>query len=132
MSSSIERIRDLRRFWLYLRQKVAIDYDWAKRHRRVYAINPAYANPCPHAIEHDHMELWRPIRRSIRLDTMRICANISGKLDIRFVPEELFACEIERSLSSGTWASGLGHKSFYERFFPPGIFPRFATALALP
>src|SRR5260370_37622499 len=120
MVTAIRKIRD---YCLRERRKSAIDSAWAQRHEKVYGINPAYGKACPRETERAHIELWKPIRRRIRLDTLRICANISGNVDIRIVPEEVFACEIEHCIGPNSWARTIGHKSLYDRLFPAGILP---------
>ena len=118
-----ETLRAFGRYCLDLRKRRAIETDWAARHRKVFRLNPGYANPCPPEAEREHIALWRRLRSTIRTDTLRICYNISGKLDVRTVPEEIFAWDVERCLNPGSWAKSIGHKSFYDRLYPTDIFP---------
>ena len=117
-------LRQVLHHGLRIRRWRAIDHDWAARHKLVYLNNPLYATPCSSDVERAHLDLWKPIGRRPKMDTLRICANISGRLDIRIVPEELFACEVEDALRPATWAATVAHKSLYGRFFPQQLFPR--------
>jgi hypothetical protein len=52
-----------------------------------------------------------------------VCSNISGTVNPRYIPEEIFYADIEPTLNSTSEVEYLAFKSFYNRWFPPGIFP---------
>jgi hypothetical protein len=115
--------RASRDFLLYFRQRQLIDRDWRARHRKIFTLYPHYQRPCARGDEEGHRSLWAGFRKNVRLDTLRVCANISGKADPRIVPEEVFAGDIERCLNRWEWAPLLAHKSFGSRFLPSEPFP---------
>ena len=117
------RLRSIRADLLYRRILRLAYGGWKQRHKKVLALHPAYAKPCPPGIEKEHVQLWSRLNPDVRLETLRICANISGRADIRFVPEEIFAANIERCLSDPSWAPLLAHKSLYAKFLPKHLFP---------
>ena len=106
-----------------MRRRRTIDRDWKERHAKIFALNPEYARACPADVEEAHRSLWEPFGTDVRLDTLRVCANVSGRADARFVPEEIFNADIERKLNPPLWPSVLSHKSFYSRWFPADVFP---------
>ncbi|HLQ99302.1 MAG TPA: sugar-transfer associated ATP-grasp domain-containing protein [Sphingobacterium sp.] len=57
------------------------------------------------------------------MSTLRICKNISGRADAKMIPEDVFVSDIEPTLISDGAVHFLSHKSFYNQWFPEGIFP---------
>lgn len=96
---------------------------WEKRHEDVINVNTDYKTPCSAAIEKKHQDLWSPFRKKCDLTTLRICKNISGVCDSRFIPEDVFVSDIEPTLITDTSVDYIGIKSFYNRWFDKGIFP---------
>lgn len=96
-----------------------------ERHKRIFRIHPEYRHTVDPNIEKTHMKLWQAIRSNINLDTLRLCANISGKTDPFFVPEEVFASDIQRSLCGRQEnIMYISNKSFYDRWFQNDVFPK--------
>jgi hypothetical protein len=58
------------------------------------------------------------------MSTLRICKNISGHADERIIPEDIFVSDIEPTLMLDESGHFLSHKSFYNRWFPEGVFPK--------
>ena len=50
-----------------------------ERFKQVYRCHPDYRTPVQQEIERAHTNLWRAHRKDIHLDTLRVCANISGQ-----------------------------------------------------
>ena len=98
--------------------------EWRARHGKVFALHPEYARPCPREIECEHLKLWRPLRRDVRLSTLRVCHGIAGRADPRIVPEEVFVSEVEPALNRYDDCRFLSNKNFYDRWFPGSPFPR--------
>jgi len=73
-------------------------------------------------LEHQHK--WSPFRTKVDPSTLRICKNISGHADARIIPEDIFVSDIEPTLMSDDSVHFLSHKSFYNRWFSNGIFPK--------
>ena len=96
---------------------------WDKRHSSVLNKNPQYKKRCNNKVENKHQNLWSPFRKNCDLTTLRLCKNISGIEDPRFVPEDVFVSDIEPTLITDTSVDYIGIKSFYNRWFEKGIFP---------
>jgi hypothetical protein len=121
MLTLLRRYRDIAVYW---RKRSAIQRDWYKRHRRVYALNEAYRGVRAAAqTEVDHIRMWSPFGTSVRLETLRICYAISGKQDPAIVPEEIFAADIDRCLNQHEWAPLLSHKSLCARLITASLLP---------
>ncbi len=110
------------RFFLRMRCR-AVRRDWRIRHRKVFRLHPAYRQPCPPELEAEHRRLWRVLDAGLRLDTLRICYHLAGHADPRIVPEETFACLIERCINPPDWPYWLSHKSLLYRLLPDGLLP---------
>lgn len=96
---------------------------WQHRHQRVFHLNKTYQNPCNKKIEDKHQKIWSVFRKNVDLSTLRISKNLSGEADARIIPEDIFVSDIEPTLIMDESAYLLSHKSFYNRWFPGGIFP---------
>lgn len=120
MQAMMRRWRDRA---LYLRLRNLRERDWRRRHRRVMAEHPEYATPCALEIEREHQALWAPLAPRVDPATLRICSNLSGVADPRYIPEAIFATDIEPLLGQRQWCHFLQHKSLYQALFPSGGFP---------
>jgi len=116
-----ERIKKL---VFYLSRKRGAIKSWGKRHEKVIAENSEYAKSINNAVEDKHRSLWSPFRNNIDCTTLRICSNISGISDPNIVPEDILVSDIEPSLIIDSSVNYLSNKSFYNRWFQEGIFPR--------
>jgi Sugar-transfer associated ATP-grasp len=96
---------------------------WNKRFKKVFEIHPDYRNPVEKSIEKAHISYWKVFQRRINMATLRVCKNISGIADPRFIPEEIFANDIEPTLNEISSVDYLEVKSFYNRWFPGKGFP---------
>lgn len=96
---------------------------WRRRHRKVFTMHPEYARPAPPAVEREHLRMWRRLRRSFRLDTLRICHNTAGEAPPEIVPEEVFASEVEPALNRYDECLLLGNKALCDVWLPPGSAP---------
>ncbi len=97
--------------------------DWKVRYAKVFSCNPYLAAPVSAALEHEHKQLWSPLRKDMNIDTLRVCVNLSGSHLPDFVPEEVFVSEVEPCLNSYSAAVFLENKSVYNRWFPAGVLP---------
>ena len=113
----------LKKLTRYLARIRGAKKSWDKRHKSVLSAHPEYKKPCDPVIEKEHQILWGPFRRSCDLTTLRICKNISGIADPRYIPEDVFVSDIEPTLITDTTVDYIGIKSFYNRWFEKGIFP---------
>lgn len=96
---------------------------WNRRFRLIYQAHPEYRKPVSSDIEQQHETKWRRLRKGMRLDTLRVCSAISGVADPDYVPEEVYASEIERVLNPRSMVEFLEFKGGYNRWFPDAGFP---------
>lgn len=113
----------LKKLIRYSTRKRGAKRAWGKRHESVLEANPHYYTPCSKYIEKKHRDLWSPFRKTCDISTLRICKNISGIEDPRFIPEDIFVSDIEPSLTIDSSVDYLSNKSFYNRWFKKGVFP---------
>jgi hypothetical protein len=107
---------------LHLRERQLSKRDWAARHKAIFARHPEYHRACQSEVEEAHLSMWRRLRPDVNVDTLRICAALSGSASVDIVPEEVFVSEIEPCLNHCRDVAFLGNKSFFARWVP-GIFP---------
>lgn len=107
----------------YLSRVQGAKKSWKTRHKKAFERNREYKEPLQENIEQEHINIWSLFRRSVDLDTLRICSHISGKTDPRIIPEDIFVSDIEPTLNKNPSVNFLSHKSFYNRWFSKGIFP---------
>ena len=107
----------------YFSRKRGAVNSWEKRHGKVFSRHTAYKQKCNSEIESEHQKKWSVFRREVDMSTLRICKNISGDADPRIVPEDIFVSDIEPTLTKDEACHFLSHKSFYNRWFPKGVFP---------
>jgi hypothetical protein len=112
--------------WLisYYRARRAAALPWKKRHKIVFGKHPGLKSAVGKDVEQAHRAYWKPIRNGFSLDTLRVCSNISGIPDPAYIPEELFFSDIEPTLNPSPAVAFYNIKSFYNQWFPRGIFPR--------
>ena len=108
----------------YLSRKRGAKRSWRNRHQKVFEKNASYNKPCKSAVESEHQKLWAAFRKNVDPSTIRICKNISGDIDPRIIPEDIFVSDIEPTLLSDNSANLFSHKSLYNQWFPEGIFPK--------
>ena len=97
---------------------------WKKRHGIVFTKHPEFRKKASKAKEKAHRDYWTAFNSNFRPDTLRICEAISGDADRKVIPEEIFQADIEPSLNRIPEAHYLENKSFYNRWFSQGIFPK--------
>lgn len=104
--------------------KIQLYHHWKKRFRKIYHFHPEYKRPIKKKTEKEHIQTWKVLDPLIRLDTLRVCSNISGKQNYLIVPEEIYATCIEPCLNDHNTVKYLENKSVYERWYGKGIFPQ--------
>lgn len=106
----------------YARLKQLARRDWRRRFANIYSVDPEYAKTRPKEAEQRHVTRWRGLGK-VHLDTYRVCANLSGRDHSDYVPEEIYATAVERSLNRFPEVYYLAHKSAYDRWYGKGLFP---------
>ena len=110
--------------FLHSWSKITSNVSLRERYNRIFRVHPEYRRPVNPNIERTHMKLWKVLRSNINLDTLRLCANISGNANPYIVPEEVFASDVQRSLCGRQEEiMYISNKSFYNRWFQNDVFP---------
>lgn len=108
----------------YYSRKRGAAKPWKKRHEKVFELHPEYSYPCNEQIELEHQNRWGAFRANVDMSTLRICSNLSSHADQRIIPEDIFVSDIEPVLTTNEASHFFSHKSFYNRWFSKGVFPR--------
>lgn len=114
----------LKRLLHYYRIRRGSRISWKSLFNRIFKVNPSYKRPIKASNERLHRLFWKPFSRNINLSTLRVCENISGISDHRFVPEEIFVADIEPTLNNIPSAELFAFKSLYNKWFPKSLFPK--------
>lgn len=117
------RVR-LKRLLAYYIIRRAAGIQWKKRIKEVFKINPTHRKVSEKELELAHKLYWKPFNSRINIATLRICNNISGIHNYKYIPEEIFVSDIEPSLNQTPTVEYLTYKSFYNHWFPGNIFPK--------
>jgi len=119
--STKEKIKRVLTYYFRLRgARIVWNTYWAKVNR----ITPAYRQAAEPEIEKAHIRYWKPFRRKVNPASLRVGRNISGHVDPKCIPEEVFMTDIEPTLNATPSAVYLSFKSFYNHWFLGDIFPR--------
>lgn len=113
-----------KRFAYYYARRKGAEKSWSNRHRKLFSLHQSYKKQCDASVELEHQSLWSPFRQKVDMSTLRICRNISGLADARIIPEDIFVSDIEPVLTTDEICHFQSHKSFYNRWFQEGIFPK--------
>ncbi|WP_158607387.1 sugar-transfer associated ATP-grasp domain-containing protein [Rhodohalobacter sp. SW132] len=114
----------LKQLMLYLSRRRGAKIVWKRRHNTVFEQHPEYRKPLDNKTRHAHRELWEPFYKNFSDATLQISRSVSGTDNPMIIPEEIFQTDIEPTLNRHPEAHYLGHKSFYNRWFNSGIFPK--------
>ena len=112
-----------KRLSLYFSYRRGARVAWNKRFKKLFLLHPSYNNPLEKSIEKAHKLYWKPFKSHVNLATARISKNISGISNPKYIPEEIFMADIEPTLNQTPQVEFLTFKSFYNHWFPGGIFP---------
>lgn len=108
---------------LYYALRRGIEIDWSKRFEKIFSRYPEYKNRVETEVEDEHKEYWKIFSGRINLNTLRVCKNISGIANPKYVPEDIFIADIEPTLNTTKSVEYFTYKSFYSRWFPNASFP---------
>lgn len=112
--------KELMKIWVRFATNVSI----RKRHERIFSSNPKFKQGFDKQKEKEHIQIWKQIRSDICLDTYRICSNLSGNPDPEYIPEEVFASDVQRCLCKRQEKiQYITNKSFYEKWISQDVFP---------
>ncbi len=97
---------------------------WKDMFGRFYRTSPENFRPAAPDMEKKHAAYWSCFSRKVNLSTYRVCRNISGVDDMRYIPEEIYIADIESTLNRDVTIDYLSNKSIANHWFPEGIFPK--------
>lgn len=115
-----KRIRNVITYYLVRRgARIA----WENMFRQFYASAPENFNPSSRQEEKSHAQYWQYFTNHVNPNTYRVCKNLSGVGNPKYIPEEIYIADIEATLNHDKTADYIGNKSFYNHWFEKGIFP---------
>jgi hypothetical protein len=112
-----------KRLLVYYSARRGVRIPWNKRYKKVFELHPILKTHAEKSIEKAHNLYWKPFQRRINYSTLRVCKNISGISDPKYIPEEIFKTDIEPTLNQTSQVEYLTYKSFYNYWFPGNFFP---------
>jgi hypothetical protein len=96
---------------------------WKNMFRQFYASAPENFKSTSKEEEKVHVQYWSYFSKRVNLNTYRVCKNLSGVGNPKYIPEEIYIADIEKTLNRDIRIDYLSNKSFYSHWFPEGIFP---------
>ncbi len=96
---------------------------WKNMFRQFYDSAPENFKPASKQEEKAHKQYWQYFSKQINLCTYRICKNLCGVGNPKYIPEEIYIADIEATLNHDKTADYIGNKSFYNHWFDKGVFP---------
>jgi len=97
--------------------------NWDDMFRKFYASAPENFKPAFKKEENTHVHYWQYFSKRVNLNTYRVCKNLSGVGNPKYIPEEIYIADIEATLNHDKTADYIGNKSLYNHWFDKGIFP---------
>ncbi|MBN1182821.1 MAG: hypothetical protein JXB49_11075 [Bacteroidales bacterium] len=107
-----------------MRRKRGARILWRRVFKESFYLHPELQVPAEQNIENSYKLYWKFFGQRVNLSTLRISKNISGISNPKLIPEEIFFADIEPTLNPSVEVNYLAIKSFYNRWFTNGIFPR--------
>jgi hypothetical protein len=107
----------------YLLKRRSARIQWKRRFRLVKKYNPNLMKPIEKSDEIRHRNYWKSFFPIINLATIRLSSNISGIVNYKYIPEEIFIADVEPTLNNNPYVGYFEYKSFYNHWFPGNIFP---------
>lgn len=100
-------------------------YAFKKRYKNIES--SLFENNLPDEIIESYIDKWKVLNPKVETDTLILCHNLSGKVDLNIIPENIFAAIIEPRLNryKDDELSFLSVKNIYEKWFNnPSVFPK--------
>lgn len=114
----------LKNLFAYYSKRRGARIGWRKRFKKVFKFHSEYQRPVDNIAEKKHLDYWRFFTKKVKLHTLRVCANISGTANPKYVPEEIFVADIEPTINQHPEVKYITNKSFYEWLYPNAFFPK--------
>jgi hypothetical protein len=118
--SSKKKVKNIISYFL-IRRGVWIA--WKDMFRQFYASAPENFKPAPKEEEKAHAQYWQFFTNRVNPNTYRVCKNLCGVGNPKYIPEEIYIADIEATLNHDKTADYIGNKSLYNQWFEKGIFP---------
>jgi hypothetical protein len=112
---------NLKKSVIYCNLKNGIYKSWSNRFKK---IDSNKLTPIDKDKEVLYKKKWSLFHSNINLKTLRLCTNLTGQFSDSYVPEEVFALDIEKTLNPDSNVDFISNKSFYNHWFGKGIFPK--------
>lgn len=92
---------------------------------QTYAFKKRYGNydkslfnkTLPSDVIKKYKEKWSVYGVNVEVNTLMLCYNLSGKVDLNIIPENIFAAKIEKKLNPHKELSFFSVKNVYEKWF---------------
>jgi len=119
LNKNLSLEKRLRRYFDYILLHYKRGKSWKKRHKKIVYGSTSIKNQ-----EKKHQIYWKDLKRNCDVSTLRISHKLTGKNDIRIVPEEIFATDITPTLNIYNEGKFQGIKSIYTKWFGEHYFPK--------
>ena len=96
---------------------------WKNMFTQFYVLAPENFKEASKEEEKAHAQYWQYFTKRVNLNTYRVCKNLSGVGNPKYIPEEIYIADIEATLNHDKTADYIGNKSFYNHWFEKRIFP---------
>lgn len=102
----------------------SVYYSFYKRHRNIYKNEEFLVNSLTKIEKKEYLKYWRKVNPLVSTKTVEISKSLSGKYNKYIVPEEVYALKVENYLIPRKSVAFIENKSFYEKWFGEGVFPK--------
>lgn len=96
---------------------------YRKKIKKFRKINPALFEPVSSEIEEKHRGCWESLNKNIDVSWQRFFSNVSGIVDYRYVPEDIYYSCIEPILNDLNYSWFVADKNSYEILYNKELFP---------
>src|SRR5690606_29355446 len=97
---------------------------WRKRYEKNRKHGFMISESLSDAQIREYRHFWKNFGRNVQIGTIQTCYSISNIYNKFIVPEEVFVSDIEPTLNFRRNISYIANKSFYNKWFPEGFFPK--------
>lgn len=102
----------------------SVYYSFYKRHHSIYSNGSFLVNLLTKEEKKEYLKYWRKVSFLVSTKTVEISKSLSGEYNKYIVPEEIYALKLENYLIPRKNVAFIENKSFYEKWFGEGVFPK--------
>lgn len=99
-----------------------VGLSYRRKIRALHRSNPSLLKPLAGDAEAQHAEYWRSLAKRVDPSWLRLFSHVSGIIDSRYVPQDIYFKAIERRLNDLNYAWFYADKNGYERQFDRNLF----------